>query len=111
MLSRDEVQSRCLNVEVKGESLVLRTACSPWLVEQLENVIPHLQELGRCLAPDLIGMGDSEKLPDSGPGSYTFVEHRRYLDALLEELNCFTLPGYGSEIPCIRSNSLTIIRE
>ncbi len=51
------------------------------------NVIPHLQELGRCIAPDLIGMGDSEKLPDSGPGSYTFVEHRRYLDALLEELN------------------------
>src|SRR5438128_6318605 len=50
------------------------------------NVIPHLQELGRCLAPDLIGMGDSEKLPDSGPGSYTFVEHRRYLDGLLQAL-------------------------
>ncbi len=50
------------------------------------NVIPHLQELGRCLAPDLIGMGDSEKLPNSGPSSYTFVEHSRYLDALLEEL-------------------------
>lgn len=50
------------------------------------NVIPYLQELGRCLAPDLIGMGDSEKLPDSGPESYTFVEHSRYLDALLEGL-------------------------
>jgi haloalkane dehalogenase len=50
------------------------------------NVIPHLQELGRCIAPDLIGMGDSEKLPNSGPGSYTLVEHSRYLDALLEEL-------------------------
>lgn len=35
------------------------------------NVIPYLQELGRCLAPDLIGMGDSEKLPDSGPEAYT----------------------------------------
>ena len=31
------------------------------------NVLPHLQPLGRCIAPDLIGMGDSEKLPDSGP--------------------------------------------
>jgi haloalkane dehalogenase len=41
---------------------------------------------GRCIAPDLIGMGDSDKLPDSGPGSYRFVEHRRYLDALLEAL-------------------------
>jgi len=51
------------------------------------NVIPHLQGLGRCIVPDLIGMGDSEKLPSSGPGSYTFVAHRRYLDALLEKLN------------------------
>ena len=50
------------------------------------NVIPHLAGLGRCIAPDLIGMGDSDKLPDSGPRSYTFVEHRRYLDALLENL-------------------------
>jgi pimeloyl-ACP methyl ester carboxylesterase len=51
------------------------------------NVLPHLEPLGRCIAPDLIGMGDSDKLPDSGPGSYRFVEHRRYLDALLEALN------------------------
>jgi haloalkane dehalogenase len=51
------------------------------------NVLPHLQPLGRCIAPDLIGMGDSDKLPNSGPGSYRFVEHRRYLDALLEALN------------------------
>jgi haloalkane dehalogenase len=47
------------------------------------NVIPHLEGLGRCIAPDLIGMGDSDKLPDPGPGRYTFAEHRRYLDALL----------------------------
>jgi len=50
------------------------------------NMIPYLQGLGRCIAPDLIGMGDSEKLPDSGHGSYIFVEHRRYLDALFEAL-------------------------
>src|SRR5579864_9185577 len=50
------------------------------------NVLPHLQPRGRCIAPDLIGMGDSDKLPDSGPGSYRFVEHRRYLDALFEAL-------------------------
>src|ERR1700753_4172200 len=48
------------------------------------NVIPHLESLGRCIAPDLMGMGDSEKLPDSGPGSYRFAEHRRYLEALLD---------------------------
>ena len=51
------------------------------------NVIPHLESLGRCIAPDLMGMGDSDKLPHSGPGSYRFVDQRRYLDALLEALD------------------------
>ena len=51
------------------------------------NVLPHLQPRGRCIAPDLIGMGDSDKLPESGPGSYRFVDHRRHLDALLETLD------------------------
>lgn len=50
------------------------------------NVIPHLEGLGRCIAPDLIGMGDSDKLPDSGPGRYRFAEHRDYLDALLDQI-------------------------
>jgi len=50
------------------------------------NVMPHLQGQARCIAPDLIGMGDSDKLDQPGPGSYRFVEHRRYLDALLEQL-------------------------
>jgi len=50
------------------------------------NIIPHVEHLGRCVAPDLIGMGDSDKLDDVGPGSYRLVEHRRYLDALLEAL-------------------------
>jgi haloalkane dehalogenase len=50
------------------------------------NIIPHLEGLGRCLAPDLIGMGDSEKLEPSGPERYRFVEHREYLDALLSSL-------------------------
>jgi len=50
------------------------------------NIMPYAQEHGRCIAPDLIGMGDSDKLPDSGPHAYTFVEHRRYLDELLSSL-------------------------
>lgn len=44
------------------------------------NVMPHLAGQGRCLAADLIGMGDSDKLDDSGPDRYTFVEHRGFLD-------------------------------
>jgi haloalkane dehalogenase len=51
------------------------------------NILPYLQPLGRCIAPDLIGMGDSDKLPDSGLDSYRFVEHRRYLEGLLEALD------------------------
>jgi haloalkane dehalogenase len=51
------------------------------------NILPYVQGFSRIIAPDLIGMGDSQKLPESGPGSYTFVEHRRYLDTLLEALD------------------------
>jgi len=67
------------------------------------NILPFLEGLGRCIAPDLIGMGDSDKLPRSGPASYTFVEHRRYLDALLEALGVrervtFVLHDWGSAL-------------
>jgi haloalkane dehalogenase len=48
------------------------------------NVIPHVQHLGRCIAPDLIGMGESDKLPDPGPGSYSFATHAGYLEAFLD---------------------------
>jgi haloalkane dehalogenase len=51
------------------------------------NVIPHVADAYRCVAPDLIGMGSSDKLPDSGPASYTFAEHRHYLDALLDAVD------------------------
>jgi haloalkane dehalogenase len=67
------------------------------------NIIPHLEGLGRCIAPDLIGMGDSDKLPNSGPASYTFVEHRRYLDTFLETLGAteritFVIHDWGSAL-------------
>ncbi|MCL4162570.1 UNVERIFIED_CONTAM: hypothetical protein GTU68_003831, partial [Idotea baltica] len=48
--------------------------------------MPHVKDKGRCIALDLIGMGDSEKLDDSGPDRYTFAEHSRYFDAALEAL-------------------------
>jgi haloalkane dehalogenase len=46
------------------------------------NIIPHLTSLGRCIAPDLIGMGKSDK-PDIG---YRFFDHARYLDGFIEAL-------------------------
>ena len=50
------------------------------------NVMPHCAGLGRLIACDLIGMGDSDKLENSGPGRYTYAEQRDYLFALWDEL-------------------------
>ena len=67
------------------------------------NIMPSVAGFGRCLAPDLIGMGDSDKLDDSGPERYTFAEHARYLDALLEALGVtenavFVIHDWGSAL-------------
>ncbi|MDZ7832083.1 MAG: haloalkane dehalogenase [Desulfobacterales bacterium] len=67
------------------------------------NVIPHLTRLGRCIAPDLIGMGDSDKLENSGPDSYQFVEHRQFLNGFLSELGIrkdivFVIHDWGSAL-------------
>jgi len=51
------------------------------------NVIPHVEGLARCLAPDLLGMGESGKSPS---GSYRFVDHARYLDAWFDALDLRT---------------------
>ncbi len=50
------------------------------------KVMPACVGLGRLIACDLIGMGDSGKLPDSGPDRYTYLEQREFLFALWEEL-------------------------
>ena len=47
------------------------------------NIMPHVAGQARCLAPDLIGMGDSDKLTGS---LYRFVDHRRYLDAWFDAM-------------------------
>ena len=51
------------------------------------NIIPYLADTARCIAPDLIGMGYSDAVNDPGPDSYRFVEHRSYLDHLLDQLD------------------------
>jgi len=47
------------------------------------NIIPHVSDLGRCLAPDLVGMGQSGPSPTY---SYRFVDHARYLDAWFDAM-------------------------
>jgi haloalkane dehalogenase len=48
------------------------------------NVIPKLEGCGRLIAPDLIGMGDSAKLPNPGPDTYRFATHRQYLAGFID---------------------------
>jgi haloalkane dehalogenase len=48
------------------------------------DVIPELEGRGRLIVPDLIGMGDSAKLPNPGPDTYRFTTHRKYLGAFLD---------------------------
>ena len=55
-------------------------------------VLPALGGLGRCIVPDLIGMGDSDKLGVGDLGRYTFACHREFLGALLETL------GVGGDV-------------
>ena len=51
------------------------------------NIMPHLEGVGRLIACDLIGMGSSEKLTASGPGRYSYAEHRVFLFALWDALD------------------------
>ncbi len=67
------------------------------------NIMPHVADLGRCIALDLIGMGDSDKLDDSGPDRYTFAEHSRFFDAALDALGVtdnvtFVIHDWGSAL-------------
>ena len=48
------------------------------------DVMPELEGRGRLIAPDLIGMGDSAKLPDVGPDTYRFTTHRDFLWAFID---------------------------
>ena len=67
------------------------------------NIMPAVSDLGRCVALDLIGMGDSDKLPNSGPERYTLREHRDYFDDALAALGIasdvtFVIHDWGSAL-------------
>ena len=67
------------------------------------DIVPHVSGQARCIVPDLIGQGDSDKLDDPGVDSYTFVEHREYLDGLLDQLDLgdritFVIHDWGSAL-------------
>jgi haloalkane dehalogenase len=71
--------------EGEGDPIVFQHG-SPTSSYLWRNVMPHLEGMGRLIACDLVGMGDSGKLPEPGPDSYSFQEHQEYLYALWEYL-------------------------
>jgi haloalkane dehalogenase len=47
------------------------------------NIIPYAAPFGRCLAPDLLGMGDSDKVPDAAESDYRIDRHLAHFDAFM----------------------------
>ncbi len=87
MLSAKEATKRFIDVQGKrmayvemgnGDPIVFQHG-NPTSSYLWRNIMPHLADQGRCIAVDLIGMGDSDKLDNPGPDSYRYVEHREYL--------------------------------
>ena len=62
----------------EGEGVIVFLHGNPTSSYLWRNIIPQVSPLARCLAPDLMGMGESDATPD---GSYRFADHSRYLDA------------------------------
>ena len=94
MLSAEEPTKQFIDVQGKrmayvemgnGDPIVFQHG-NPTSSYLWRNIMPHLADQGRCIAVDLIGMGDSDKLDDSGPDSYRYVEHREYLFAAWQAL-------------------------
>ncbi len=88
----------------EGEPVFLFLHGNPTSSYLWRNVMPEVAGLGRCIAPDLIGMGDSAKLENPGPDTYRFSTHREFLsgfiDAVIDPENPIVLVAHdwGSAI-------------
>ena len=111
MISANEHPKKTITVKGKTMSYVEMGEGDPIVFQHgnptssylWRNVMPHLQDQGRCIAIDLIGMGDSDKLEGSGPDRYTLFEHREYFDGALKALGVkdrvtFVIHDWGSAL-------------
>jgi haloalkane dehalogenase len=95
--------SRMAYIDVgEGDSIVFQHG-NPTSSYLWRNVMPYCEGLGRLIACDLIGMGDSDKLPDSGADRYSYAEQREYLFAAWEQLDLgdriiFVIHDWGSAL-------------
>ncbi|GAA1186118.1 haloalkane dehalogenase [Pseudonocardia alaniniphila] len=88
--------------EGEGDPIVFQHG-NPTSAYLWRNVMPHLKGLGRLIACDLVGMGDSGKLEPSGPDRYSYQEQREYLFALWDRIgvgenSVFVLHDWGSAL-------------
>lgn len=84
---RQRINSRGVDIAYvdtgKGDPIVFLHG-NPTSSYLWRNIIPHAASLGRCLAPDLMGMGESGGSPD---GSYRFSDHSTLLDQWFEDMD------------------------
>ena len=111
MISAKELPKKTISVNGKTMSYVEMGEGDPIIFQHgnptssylWRNIMPHLADQGRCIAVDLIGMGDSDKLEDSGSDRYTLLEHRDYFDGALDALGVtsnvtFVIHDWGSAL-------------
>ena len=111
MISAKEHPKKTVSVNGKSMSYVEMGEGDPIIFQHgnptssylWRNIMPHLADQGRCIAVDLIGMGDSDKLDNSGPDRYTLLEHRTYWDGALEAIGVesnvtFVIHDWGSAL-------------
>lgn len=111
MISTTEHEKKFIEVNGKRIAYVEMGAGDPIIFQHgnptssylWRNIMPDLTSRGRCIAVDLIGMGDSDKLDNPGPDSYRYVEHRDYLFKAWEQLDIddnvtFVIHDWGSAL-------------
>ena len=110
-ISDIELEKKSIEVLGRNMTYVERGEGSPIIFQHgnptssylWRNIIPHLEEWGRCIAIDLIGMGDSDKLDDEGENTYSYHVHKKYFNACLSELEIknditFVIHDWGSAL-------------
>ena len=110
-ISVRELEKKNINVLGKKMTYVDRGEGDPIIFQHgnpassylWRNVIPYLENQGRCIAIDLIGMGDSDKLTDNGNNTYSYHIQKKYFDKCLEELEIkenitFVIHDWGSAL-------------
>ena len=110
-ISDEELEKKTIEVLGKNMSYVERGEGNPIIFQHgnptssylWRNIIPHLESQGRCIAIDLIGMGDSDKLDDIGENTYSYHVHKQYFDACLKKLGIennviFVIHDWGSAL-------------